>query len=116
MHIVLKADLPEYVFRGTTCNFKGGAGSISKPPFTCPTTVNPLKAYYFARFCENEFGSGVVYIAKSETLYNKNIIAKKFTGRLPKIEEEIVWFIKPRGFTNYVKVTSPQMKCMMPYG
>ena len=90
--------LPEYVFRGTTHNFKGGGANTVKP-YRCYSTANPMKAAYFAHVCSINFHmQTVIYVAKTKRLLDMDIPYLINSDPLARAEEEVIWEIKPRDF------------------
>lgn len=88
-----KAEITEYVFRGTTKDFPGGTSS-QKLPYTC-TTKSPIIAALFALVCSKMYAeNAVVYIAKKKNLNH----LKPMSNVLKKYEDELAWPIRPIDF------------------
>lgn len=104
--------LPEYVFRGTTYNFRGGGANTIKP-YRCYSSSNPIKAAYFAHVCRGNFiARAVVYIAKTKKLVEAGIIYMINPDPLARAEEEIIWEIKPKDFYKHCEgyITLKELK------
>lgn len=89
--------LPEFVFRGTTYNFEGNR-NCNTIPYRCYTSVNPVKASYFASVCRR---NRVIYIAETRKLIDMKVESMLSDEFLSQAEEEIIWVIKPLDFYKY---------------
>lgn len=108
----MTAALPELVFRGTTYNYAGGSNSISVP-YRCYTSVNPVKAFYYANACKRNFSAEpVIYIAQTANLIARGIKQIRSIDALAAAEEEVIWVMLPIDFCKYSdgRVTLQEMK------
>ena len=83
----------QFLFRGTTIGYKGNSASLLLPR-TC-TSINPLKALWFALECRNySINNAVVYLFDVQNLNNIET-SQNFLGEL---ESEVALTIKPEDF------------------
>jgi hypothetical protein len=94
-------EAPSLLFRGTS---EGYEGNLSSRMGFGSTSVSddPYVATLFAQHAQNNWGGGVLYIAKGSDL---NDLALGFTNSLEKAENELVLIIQPRDFPNRTSIT-----------